>query len=166
MINLKDLTISKLYLGEREVAKVYLSESLVYENAAPEPVIEGAVKFKSTGVSTIGLASLSTNQTLEYTTDGETWETMTTNTYINIRDKRSVWIRGVLSGNNTANDYTQFSITGNVKASGNINYLWNYSNPTTALRNYCGQRLFYNCAGLTDVSMLELPATTLADSRP
>ena len=114
--------------------------------------------------STVGLNKKSSYQTLEYSTDGgETWNSMTTATTITLGLNKSVYVIGVLSANNTGSNYTQFKMTGNIKASGNINYLWNKDNPNTALKQYCGYYLFTNCTALSDASELELPATTLAN---
>ena len=112
--------------------------------------------------STIGLNKLSTYQTLEYSYDKSSWSSMNTSTTItlsNIDDK--VYLRGILSANNTDSNYTQFKMTGKIAASGNINSIWNYRDLNASLKRYCGCRMFYNCTSLTTTP--ELPATELAD---
>ena len=125
-----------------------------------------AVKFTAKQAnSTVGLSKKSSYQTLEYSTNGGTWSNMTTSTTITLANSGdNVFVRGVLRNNNSTSNYTQFTMSGNIKASGNINYLWNKDNPNTALKQFCGYGLFYGCTTLTDISELELPATTLAES--
>ena len=111
--------------------------------------------------STIGLNSLSSYQTLEYKTESSDWTSMSVSTNItldNIGDK--VYVRGVLGGNNTDSNYTQFKMTGKISSSGNCNSLWNYNDLNAHLKAYCGYKMFYNCTSLTQAP--ELPATTLA----
>lgn len=111
--------------------------------------------------STIGLASLASHQMIEYSTDRTNWTNMTTATTISLNNGDSVYMRGVLSDNNTSTDYTQFSMTGAIAAYGNINFLWNYTNLNAPLKEYCGANLFRGCIGL--ISAPELPSTELAD---
>ena len=122
-----------------------------------------AVKFTAQEAnSTIGLRQLSSYQTLEYSTNGIEWNPMTTATTITLANSGdTAYIRGVLSANNTDSNYTQFKMTGKIASNGNCNYLWDYENPDTPLKQYCGYYMFYNCSSLT--SAPELPATTLAD---
>lgn len=72
--------------------------------------------------STVGLEKISTNQTIEYSYDKNSWSNMNTSAIItlsNVDDK--VYLRGVLRGNNTSSNYTQFKMTGKIAASGNCN---------------------------------------------
>ena len=109
--------------------------------------------------STIGLASLASHQVLEYSIDGINWINMTTTTTISLNNGESIYIRGVLSDNNTSTDYTQFSISGAIAVYGNINYLWNYQELEMPLKEYCGTNLFRDCTGL--IYAPSLPAATL-----
>ena len=111
--------------------------------------------------STLGLSQLSTNQTLEYSNDTTTWntfDTTTTVTLANVGDK--VYVRGILSANNSSSNYTQFKMTGKIAASGNCNAIWNYQDIEAQLKQYCGRRMFRDCKSLTTAP--ELPVTTLA----
>lgn len=111
--------------------------------------------------STIGLSKLSTNQTLEYSTDTATWSPMDTSTTItlaNVDDE--VYVRGILSADNSSSDYTKFTMTGKISASGNCNALWNYQDLNAPLKVRCGYHMFENCSSLTTAP--ELPATELA----
>ena len=109
--------------------------------------------------STIGLASLASHQVLEYSIDRINWINMTTTTTISLNNGESIYIRGVLSDNNTSTDYTQFSISGAIAVYGNINYLWNYQELEMPLKGYCGTNLFRDCTGL--IYAPSLPAATL-----
>ena len=111
--------------------------------------------------STIGLNKLSTNQTLEYSTDTTNWNTMDTSTSIslpNTGDK--VYIRGILNGDNSTSNYTQFNISGQVAVSGNCNAIWNYQDLNAPLKAHCGDHLFNDCSIVTAP---ELPATELTE---
>ena len=114
--------------------------------------------------SLIGLAKLSSHQTLEYSTDGISWNNMTTETTISLNDNVLLYVRGKLMGNNTMDDNTQFSITGTVEVKGNINYLWDYENLNAPLKEHCGKGLFANCNGLIQSEHLSLPSLTLVES--
>ena len=76
--------------------------------------------------SSIGLAKLSTNQTLEYSTDTITWSTFDKTTNIPLNNGDKVYVRGMLSADNTSSNYTQFKMTGKIAAFGNCNTIWNY----------------------------------------
>ena len=110
--------------------------------------------------SSVGLAQVASHQTIEYSLDGNTWKSMTTETTFSLNKDVVLYVRGKLTDNNSGTDYTQFAITGSVEAKGNINYLWDYENLDAPLKKYCGSFLFQNCTGLTSVP--DLPATTLA----
>jgi hypothetical protein len=112
--------------------------------------------------SSIGLAKLSTNQTLEYSTDTSTWNIFDKTTNIPLNNGDKVYVRGVLNSNNKYNNYTQFKMTGKIAASGNCNALWDYNDLEAPLKNYCGYYMFHNCTSLTQAP--ELPATTLANN--
>ena len=110
--------------------------------------------------STIGLSKLSSYQTLEYKTDTSDWmnvDTSTTITLSNVGDK--VYMRGLLSRNNTSSIYTQFKMTGKISSSGNCNALWNYNDLNAPLRQYCGFSMFSGCTSLTTAP--DLPAKAL-----
>lgn len=161
MIDFSTKNIIDIFLGSKTIQEGYYGTALVYQKTQPEP--EPYITFKALASSTIGLAKKSSNQTLYYSTNGNTWSIMTTSTTLNISSGNKVYIRGNLYGDNTNTDYTKFTITGNVKVSGDINALWNYSNLTASLKKYCGFSLFSGCTGLTDASRLKLSATILSD---
>jgi hypothetical protein len=109
--------------------------------------------------SSIGLALLSTNQTLEYSTDTINWDPFDTTTDIPLNNGDEVYVRGVLSEYNTYNNYTQFKMSGKIAASGNCNAIWNYEDLNAPLKVRCGNFMFGECESLT--TSPELPATTL-----
>ena len=110
--------------------------------------------------SSIGLTKLSTNQTLEYSTDTITWNTFDTTTNISLNNRDKVYVRGMLSADNTASNYTQFKMSGKIATSGNCNAIWNYQDLNAPLKIYCGYSMFQRCTSLIEAP--ELPATTLA----
>lgn len=112
--------------------------------------------------SSIGLAALSTNQTLEYSTDTTTWNTFDTTTNISLNNGDKVYVRGILSADNISYNYTQFKMSGKIAASGNCNAIWNYQDLNAPLKAYCGYWMFQDCSSLTTAP--ELPATILAEN--
>ena len=96
-------------------------------------------------------------------TDGMTWADYTLGTVITLRNAGDkVYFKGNYHANECNNEYSQFSMTGKIAASGNIMTLTDEDSPTTSLegKNYAFLWLFDNCASLTTAP--ELPATTLA----
>ena len=151
--------ISNVYSRGKKISRVYSYGKLVWEKLSED--YNGVIFTAEQENSTIGLAKLSTNQTLEYRTDNTNWQEMTLDTVItlnNIGDR--AYIRGELSADNSTSNYTQFTMTGLISASGNCNYIWSKNDLDAPLKKYCGHRLFYGCTSLTQAP--ELPATTLA----
>lgn len=102
--------------------------------------------------SVLGFNSISTNQMLEYSSDKNTWTQISASDTFNltsIGDK--IYIRGILSGNNTSSDVTQFNCIGQINVSGNLNNIWDYTNngASLQLKQYCGRYLFRECSGMT-----------------
>ena len=110
--------------------------------------------------SSIGLNMLSTYQTLEYSRDTTIWNTFNTSTNISLNNGDKVYIRGVLTGNNTHSNCTRFKMSGKIAASGNCNAIWNYQDLNAPLKVGCGYGMFQDCTSL--VTAPELPATVLA----
>lgn len=110
--------------------------------------------------SSVGLEKLSTNHILKYSTNAYNWNVFDTSTNISLNNGDKIYIRGILSANNTSSNYTQFKMSGKIAASGNCNAIWNYQDLNAPLKNYCGHHMFSYCTALTTAP--ELPATTLA----
>ena len=130
---------------------------------APEPVAIGPwVAFiAEEDNSSIGLKYLSKKQALEYSTNTTTWNTFDTTTNISLNNGDKVYIRGMLSANNSTFEFTRFNMTGKIAASGNCNAIWNYKDLDASLKAYCGYSMFNGCTSLTKAP--ELPATTLTE---
>jgi hypothetical protein len=93
--------------------------------------------------SWIGLRRLSSNHTLEYSTDTITWKPFDNiygNTYLNNGDK--LYMRGILHADNLSSKSTQFKMGGKIAASGNCNALWNYEDLNAPLKKCCGTNMF------------------------
>ena len=157
-INEKTKLENKPYIGYS------LTEGKLAYTVVPKPVVyDPYVTFTAEeDNSSIGLNRLSTNQTLEYSTDAITWNTFDTSTNITLNNEDKVYVRGILSADSSHSNYTQFKMTGKIAASGNCNTLWNYQDLNVPLKGYCCYKMFYGCTSLT--TALELPATTLAQS--
>lgn len=106
--------------------------------------------------SVISLAKISSKQILEYSMNNIDFNEFTTKTEIILNNGEKIYVRGILNGENTNSDYTQFIIRNKVKVSGNISSILNYKNLKQSSLNYCCAKLFYNCFGLIDASELIL----------
>ena len=151
--------IGNVYSRGNEIQRVYSYGKLVWEKKSDD--YNGVVFMAEQENSTIGLAKLSTNQTLEYRTDNTNWQNMTRDTVItlnNIGDR--AYIRGELSADNSTSNYTQFTMNGLISASGNCNYIWSKNDLDAPPKAYCGFFLFRSTK-LTTAP--ELPATKLGN---
>ena len=152
--------ISNVYSRGKKISRVYSYGKLVWEKLSED--YNGVIFTAEEANSTIGLEKLSSYQTLEYRTVGSNWQNMTLDTVItlnNIGDK--VYIRGELRDYNSYSNYTLFTMTGRISASGNCNYIWSKNDLTAPLKKLCGYCMFYKC-GNSLTQAPELPATELA----
>lgn len=104
----------------------------------------------------------STVSTAEYSWDKDTWQTMdnVTVTLPNVGDR--IYVRGVISGAQSASNYAHFGGTGLCDVAGDISVLINKEfNVLSLPRNFLFIRLFYNSAFLHSADKLLLPALTL-----
>ncbi|MBO7429389.1 MAG: hypothetical protein J6U56_00020 [Spirochaetia bacterium] len=125
----------------------------------------------NSSISTTNQGGTVTNTpSLEYSTDGETWELFDLNnvdpannktvTLANAGDK--VYLRATGTNDSFSENlkYIKFKMTGSIAASGNIMSLLDKDCISKVIpSNYCFQYLFGNCSVL--VTAPELPATTL-----
>lgn len=130
------------------------------------PMSYSYLTFTSTGGNTLAFDnSEGVNPSLEYSTDGSTWQSWDYSA-LTIYNGQSVYIRGNNpNGLNRTNLYGSFVIGGNgtVACSGNIMHLLDYTTDLLTIpRSGCFYRLFAGCDKLT--SGPSLPATTLAPS--
>ena len=146
-------------------------------------------RFEAIGKASFGFNKIGSLSLYWYSLDGENWTPITnTSTTISMNNEDVVYVRGKINQNFSSSNNTQFRMTGNIKAKGNIMYLYDYENltdvitynyafghlfqgcsslitapelPATTLANYCYDWMFYGCANLVEAPAL--PATTLAD---
>jgi len=124
--------------------------------------------FSSTDSFKLSTLSKAWNNSIEYSTDGTTWNAWDGTEITSVQNESTYYI--YLRGNNTYlskstadGEYTQFKIesTGLVDCSGNIMSLLNYDNPSSAsLTDFAFFRLFSDCSKLKTAP--GLPSTTLA----
>ena len=106
----------------------------------------------------------SSHSTWQCSLDGENWNNFTTSDSFSLNAGEKLYVRGKLTGSQQSNE-TQFNISGNVKAVGNIMHLYDYENPdsTTISYNAAFAAMFADhSGGLKDVEELLMPATTLS----
>ena len=154
-----------IYNGNQKVkpsgiGKVYVGSTLVYESSS----ITGDLYFEATSSSTVGYNRSGLAESdieMEYSINGASWQSWD-GTAISLASGDKMYVR-----NNHATlsvglyNYFNFVLTGSLKAVGNIMALLNGA--TSITQNYSFVNLFDGQSALTDISGLELPATTLAD---
>lgn len=162
MIAFGGISASKIYLGSTEVGKAYLGSNLIW-SSGPRTDSDWV---KISGASSVGLVSLSSNQSIEYSLDsGSTWNALGTANDV-APNGEVMYVRGVLSGNNDASNFTQFKMTGESANSlavyGNLANLWNYNDIDAPIKEYCGYQLFSGCTDIHSVGQLKITGSTLA----
>jgi len=111
---------------------------------------------------------------ISYSYDAETWSTLAPNTEITLNTNAKVYIKGYNSihAYRDNSNYMRFNFTtdennkGYVKASGNINSLYDNndgSGITSIPTQYAYYTLFQSCSLLVDASELLLPSTSLSN---
>ena len=124
-----DATVAEKTKPENRPYIAYSKEEnkVIYTTISKSAVYDPYVTFiAQEDNSSIGLEKLGTNQTLEYSADTSVWNTFDTSTNISLNNNDKVYVRGVLSADNTEENYTQFKMSGKISASGSCNALWNY----------------------------------------
>ena len=118
----------------------------------------------SVTLSRTGSSASLANAVLQYSTDGgASWSDYTLGTSVVLA---AIGNTVKFKGTNAAiaistSDYHQFTMTGKIKASGDVTSLLNEVGGDIPMTAYGFYRLFYNCTSLTKAP--ELPATTLAN---
>lgn len=106
-------------------------------------VVGNGIMFKSLeDNSTIGFLKLSKNQEMEYSTDQNTWFSFQEDTVLTLNNDEIVYVRGVLTSDNSMYEYTQFKLNGKLSVSGDIKNISNYKNLNSPLKPYCFYSLF------------------------
>lgn len=129
----------------------------------------GGMTFTAVTAGAIGMSHHGTNATttiprLQYSRDGETWTNWMFETlFANAGDK--IYFKGINDKISHSNEnYSNFSLTGSFKASGNIMSLLygdDYKDKESLTgKDYCFYGLFYGTKGI--LTSPKLPATTLA----
>ena len=179
--------IANIYRGTLKISNVYRGGILVHTGEKPIPITYDGLTFEALEPSTIQYVP-STVATAQYSYDAVNWNSAD-NVTLNLNTGDKVFFKGTITGNQTASNRSQFSMTGKISASGSImslqagnpqdnslNYDYEFcrlfSNctnlvtapalPATTLINNCYSNMFNGCTSLTTAP--DLPATTLADS--
>ena len=162
--------VKNLYIGvnnvARKVVKAYIGVNgiahLCY--GSNKPGIDGALTFVGDTDFTLK-SNLSPNGTLQYSTDGTTWNTFGYLDTISSSNKK-LYLRGIGNNRLVPHNDTGFSFSNanEIHCYGNIETLLDYqtvlngNHPT--MDSGCFQQLFYWCSTL--ITPPELPATTLS----
>ena len=143
----------------------------VWERVKPTPVEFGGLKFTALEAGEIGMTHSGTNATttkpnLSYSKNGGSW-TEWDYTNITVVKDDVVYFKGINDSiGRTDSNYSAFTSTGKIAASGNIMSLLygdDYEGKLSlSSKDFCFYRLFFTCNSLTTAP--ELPATELSSS--
>ena len=167
-------------LGDRNIVKIKIGDSVIWEKKtvvdADYFYIESLGDGNTVSVKNVGNGSTNVTPTLEYSTDKNTWNTITfdwttsgTHTtelpILNTGEK--MYFRNdtrLFSGSPYKYIYFSSSVSSNV--GGDIRTLSNYLDvdSETTVQSHMFFKLFYNNKNIVDASDLRLPYTTLARS--
>ena len=140
--------------------------SVLCSRPEPEPEPYDGLLFTAQEANssvTLNKIGSPTELQLEYRTNTNVeWQNYTLGTTINLANIDD-WVEMRNRGLQTnINGNHQFTMTGKIAASGNIQYLLDKTGELLSVPDYCYSYLFLDCTSLTTAP--ELPATTLADS--
>lgn len=125
----------------------------------------GYLTFSFSTHSYFGIKTKPNAQTVYVSKNGTTWHDLQRTECFEFNQNEKCYVCGVLPTNTVlSNSSTTFNVNGTFEVSGNCNALWNYSNLSAQIIDYCGYELFRDCVGLTSAENLVLSATTLAHS--
>ena len=114
----------------------------------------------------IGVGKLSSKQSLYISKNTTDWMQLQRTTVISCNSGETIYMCGVLNGNNTTSDFTNLFIYRATEISGNLNAIWDYSNINNiTLKQYCGYKLFSTCSATLNLQNLSFgdATTTLAN---
>ena len=156
--------ISGLYIGDLEAEKVYVGDTLVYENS-PTPIPNYLQFTAVNGAATISMTGNATPN-VSYSFNGTNWTTWDYSN-LTIPSGSTVYMKGNNPNgfNQSSNSRSSFTMSGTIEANGNVMSLLyedNFEGQLTIPSSYCFYALFRDCTSLTSVP--ELPATTLTES--
>ena len=139
--------------------------SVLCSRPEPEPEPYDGLLFTAKEANssvTLRKVGSGTGLQLEYRTNTNVeWQNYTLGTAINLANIDD-WVEMRNQGLQTNIGSYQFSMTGKIAASGNIQYLLDKTGESLSVYDSCYFRLFYGCKSLTTAP--ELPATTLANN--
>ena len=176
-MNIGDLTIANLYLGDIQALSACLGTQVIWSQSGSGPDYSSMpLTFEILSAGTIIWKASNTayTTTIEYSTDnGENWSSITANTgdsapAINVNAGDKVMFRGNNESYCNSNSYyNSFSgSTATFDVYGNIMSLIDstgFATATTLASSYTFYYLFAYCTGLISAEKLILPATTLAN---
>lgn len=156
--------INEIYTGGYKNALTYVNSiSPVTGEESGDVGGPGYLCFTSTGTSTVRLQNDGGNApVLFYSTDKKNWVPWDYST-ITLNDGESVYFYGENpSGfSKDSSTYSQFTMTGSIAASGNIQTLLSQNGDREDVTEYCYYQLFLDCTTLTSAH-IDLPATTIS----
>ena len=123
----------------------------------------GYVTFSHSGTIYIGFVKKGTYHTVYISKNGTNWQELHDDDVFEISSNENCYFCGSLTSSQSSSNYTQFIVNGSFSVSGNCNSIWDYTNLSTTLRNYCGYNLFKDCKGLISASNFTLPSLTAAN---
>ena len=151
--------------GGRFTGTPTASNSYFYNATMPATTMLRFTAQEANSSITLNKKGTPTELQLEYRTNtNTTWQNYTLGTQINLANIND-WVemrnRGLQTLNNTSANFHQFTMTGKIAASGNIQYLLDKTGKSLSVSAYCYYTMFQGCTSLTTAP--SLPATTLAD---
>ena len=168
MVDINGYEIKSAFSGGEPLKAIYSLGEKVWP--VDQPVEFGGLKFTALEAGSFGIEHNGTNATttkpnLSYSKNGGSWVEWD---YTNIPVVKDdfVYFKGINDRIcRSLNDYSTFTSTGKISASGNIMSLLYGDDFEGKLdlsdKNFCFYRLFYNCKSLTNAP--ELPATILVN---
>ena len=169
MVDINGYEISKAFTGGEPVSAIYSFGEKVWPTG-PEPITWGGLKFTALETGTIGMSHYGTNANttkprFDYSKDGVNWTRWDYST-ISVNKGDVICFKGNNGSiSKSSKNYSIFSLTGKIAASGNIMsllYGYDFEGKLSLVgKDYCFTKLFYKCKGL--VTTPSLPATTLED---
>ena len=173
MINLGNIEIADLRLGSSQVKAVYVGNEQVWSGEQPPaPVEVYAVCFENVGSTegtvgwTTGIYSSARYLNLQYSFDGQSWNSLPISEKPAVPAGRKIYIRAGETGQNNftsdlgANYAARFQLTGSeFKVSGEMLSLLKQTPITqfTSQNNRAFAYAFYSCDKLVDASQLVMP---------
>lgn len=168
--------ITKAYIGNTQVEKIYLGTDVVWPTTPPEPIYSAIpLTFEIISGGTIAweryTGAQSDSRTIQYKKNDGEWTSITSNTgntkpYVNVVAGDKVEFKGTNIKYHTG-AYNRFAGSATFKAYGNIlsliygdNFLGETELPTSATSSYNFDSLFWKNTGITDASNIIMPQNT------